>query len=112
MGPTLHPPRPIAVVHHQLRVHGSDGQHSPSRRCIAGDDPLRRRETRLHPLRPRPLHQPQHHLPRMVACHKLAADVANKADRPWVLDPFAVGASGFRLRACLELVEKKPTVIG
>ncbi|KAJ4840345.1 hypothetical protein Tsubulata_029268 [Turnera subulata] len=42
---------------------------------------------------------------------KLAADVANKAGRPWVLDPVAAGASGFRLKACLELVGKKPTVI-
>lgn len=42
---------------------------------------------------------------------KLAAEVANKAGRPWVLDPVAAGASGFRLKACLELAAMKPTVI-
>ncbi|EXB73722.1 Hydroxyethylthiazole kinase [Morus notabilis] len=42
---------------------------------------------------------------------KLAADVATKAGKPWVLDPVAAGASGFRLKACLELVELRPTVI-
>lgn len=42
---------------------------------------------------------------------KVAAELAVKAVKPWVLDPVAAGASGFRLRACLELVELKPTVI-
>ena len=42
---------------------------------------------------------------------KKAAEVANQSNKPWVLDPVAAGASGFRLRACLELVVLRPTVI-
>lgn len=42
---------------------------------------------------------------------KSAAELANHLGKPWVLDPVAAGASGFRLKACLELVELKPTVI-
>ena len=42
---------------------------------------------------------------------KLAAQFACQSGKPWVLDPVAAGASGFRLKACLELVELKPTVI-
>uniref|UniRef100_A0A7N0USG3 hydroxyethylthiazole kinase n=1 Tax=Kalanchoe fedtschenkoi TaxID=63787 RepID=A0A7N0USG3_KALFE len=46
-------------------------------------------------------------LPSMKAGAKIAREMA----KPWVLDPVAAGASGFRLRACLELVEMRPTVI-
>lgn len=42
---------------------------------------------------------------------KLAADCAVRSGKPWVLDPVAAGASSFRLKACLELLEMKPTVI-
>ena len=42
---------------------------------------------------------------------KAAAEFASKSGKPWVLDPVAAGASGFRLKACLELVQLKPTVI-
>ncbi|XP_031113443.1 hydroxyethylthiazole kinase [Ipomoea triloba] len=42
---------------------------------------------------------------------KLAAQVANQAGKPWVLDPVAAGASGFRLNACLELLGFRPTVV-
>lgn len=42
---------------------------------------------------------------------KLAAKFASDSGKPWVLDPVAAGASGFRLKCCLELVELKPTVI-
>ncbi|XP_071722900.1 hydroxyethylthiazole kinase-like [Rutidosis leptorrhynchoides] len=42
---------------------------------------------------------------------KAAAELASKFNKPWVLDPVAAGASGFRLKACLELVDLKPTVI-
>ncbi|XP_076896517.1 hydroxyethylthiazole kinase-like [Bidens hawaiensis] len=49
--------------------------------------------------------------PEWLPAMKAAAGVANKFNKPWVLDPAAVGASGFRLKACLELVELKPTVI-
>ncbi|XP_071718398.1 hydroxyethylthiazole kinase-like [Rutidosis leptorrhynchoides] len=42
---------------------------------------------------------------------KAAANLANELGKPWVLDPAAVGASSFRLKACLELIELKPTVI-
>ncbi|XWS13520.1 hypothetical protein CRYUN_Cryun36dG0044100 [Craigia yunnanensis] len=42
---------------------------------------------------------------------KLAAELAFKFKIPWVLDPVAAGASVFRLKACLDLVSLKPTVI-
>lgn len=42
---------------------------------------------------------------------KLAAELAARSGWPWVLDPVAAGASGFRLNACRELVGLKPTVI-
>ncbi|GAB2227453.1 hypothetical protein Droror1_Dr00009275 [Drosera rotundifolia] len=42
---------------------------------------------------------------------KEAARVALREGKPWVLDPVAAGATGFRLRACLDLVELRPTVI-
>ncbi|VVB07293.1 unnamed protein product [Arabis nemorensis] len=42
---------------------------------------------------------------------KAAAELASKLGKPWVLDPAAVSCSRFRLKACLELVELKPTVI-
>ncbi|KAK1390718.1 Hydroxyethylthiazole kinase [Heracleum sosnowskyi] len=42
---------------------------------------------------------------------KMAAEVAVKAGKPWVLDPVAAGASKFRLEACIELVKLKPCVI-
>ncbi|KAK9058443.1 hypothetical protein SSX86_023285 [Deinandra increscens subsp. villosa] len=49
--------------------------------------------------------------PEWLPAMKAAAGVANQFGKPWVLDPAAVGASGFRLKACLELIELKPTVI-
>ncbi|KAH7832954.1 hypothetical protein Vadar_001730 [Vaccinium darrowii] len=42
---------------------------------------------------------------------RAAAVAAGRADKPWVLDPVAAGASGFRLKACLELVGLRPTVV-
>lgn len=42
---------------------------------------------------------------------KAAAQLASQLGKPWVLDPVAAGASDFRLNACLELVQLKPTVI-
>lgn len=42
---------------------------------------------------------------------KAAAALASELGKPWVLDPVAVGASDFRMKACLELVAMKPTVI-
>ncbi|KAJ6702243.1 hypothetical protein OIU74_013402 [Salix koriyanagi] len=36
---------------------------------------------------------------------------ATKAEKPRVLDPVAAGASGFRLKACLELMGLRPSVI-
>ena len=49
--------------------------------------------------------------PNWLPAMKAAAELACKSGKPWVLDPVAAGASGFRLRACLELVELKPCVI-
>ena len=42
---------------------------------------------------------------------KCAAGIANELAKPWGLDPAAVGASGFWLNACLELLALRPTVI-
>ncbi|CAN8258291.1 unnamed protein product [Cochlearia groenlandica] len=42
---------------------------------------------------------------------KSAVEIASKLGKPWVLDPAAVSCSGFRFKACLELVELKPNVI-
>ncbi|MFS8008948.1 putative hydroxyethylthiazole kinase [Helianthus anomalus] len=42
---------------------------------------------------------------------KVAAGVANQLGKPWVLDPAAVGASGYRINACLEFIELKHTVV-
>lgn len=49
--------------------------------------------------------------PEWLPAMKAAAGVANELGKPWVLDPAAVGASSFRLKSCLELVELKPWVI-
>ncbi|OWM73979.1 hydroxyethylthiazole kinase [Punica granatum] len=48
-----------------------------------------------------------HWLPAM----KAAASLAVQHGKPWVLDPVAAGASSFRLKACTELVDLRPTVI-
>ncbi|XP_021725175.1 hydroxyethylthiazole kinase-like [Chenopodium quinoa] len=42
---------------------------------------------------------------------KSAAEIAVKNGKPWVFDPVAAGCSGFRLRACLDLLLLKPTVV-
>ncbi|PWA79587.1 hydroxyethylthiazole kinase family protein [Artemisia annua] len=49
--------------------------------------------------------------PEWLPCMKCAAGIANELAKPWVLDPAAVGASCFRLNACLELLALRPTVI-
>ncbi|KAF9606718.1 hypothetical protein IFM89_028094 [Coptis chinensis] len=42
---------------------------------------------------------------------KSSATLATQLNIPWVLDPVAVSASDFRLKACLQLVGLKPVVI-
>ncbi|XP_021762627.1 hydroxyethylthiazole kinase-like [Chenopodium quinoa] len=42
---------------------------------------------------------------------KSAAEIAVKNGKPWVFDPVAAGCSSFRLRACLDLLLLKPTVV-
>ena len=49
--------------------------------------------------------------PNWLPAMKAAAELSSKLGNPWVLDPVAAGASGFRLKACLELVDMKPAVI-
>ncbi|KAI4346039.1 hypothetical protein L6164_013121 [Bauhinia variegata] len=49
--------------------------------------------------------------PSWLPAMKAAAELCSKLGKPWVLDPVAAGASSFRLKACMELVEMKPTVI-
>ncbi|KAK3021136.1 hypothetical protein RJ639_045909 [Escallonia herrerae] len=46
-----------------------------------------------------------------IPAMKSAAKLAVRLGKPWVLDPVAAGASGFRLRACLELVGLRPSVV-
>ncbi|KAK8661387.1 hypothetical protein V6N13_090992 [Hibiscus sabdariffa] len=42
---------------------------------------------------------------------KVAAKLATKFNKPWILDPVAAAASRFRLKACLDLISLKPSVI-
>lgn len=42
---------------------------------------------------------------------KLAAEVANQCKKPWVLDPVAAGGTSFRLKACLEMMDLRPSVV-
>ncbi|KAK4425352.1 Hydroxyethylthiazole kinase [Sesamum alatum] len=49
--------------------------------------------------------------PDWLPAMKMAAQVANECNKPWVLDPVAAGASGFRLNACLELLKLRPSVV-
>ncbi|EMN11830.1 hydroxyethylthiazole kinase [Leptospira borgpetersenii] len=42
---------------------------------------------------------------------KIAATVAHQTNTPWVLDPVAVGALGFRTETTKKLLDLKPTVI-
>ncbi|KAL3620072.1 hypothetical protein CASFOL_034984 [Castilleja foliolosa] len=49
--------------------------------------------------------------PDWLPAMKMAAQVANDLNKPWVLDPVAAGSSGFRLAACLELLNLRPTVV-
>lgn len=49
--------------------------------------------------------------PDWLPAMKKAAAVANESNRLWVLDPVAAGASSFRLRACLDLLALRPSVV-
>lgn len=49
--------------------------------------------------------------PEWVAAMEEAAAVMNEAGKPWVLDPVAVFATGFRRESVKRLVALKPTVI-
>lgn len=46
-----------------------------------------------------------------AAAMRLAASSAQQAGTPWVLDPVAVGALGYRTRLAVELLEAHPAVI-
>ena len=48
--------------------------------------------------------------PRAAAVH-LAVAAANNAGKPWVLDPVAVGAIGYRTRLARDLVALRPAII-
>ncbi|ONK79529.1 uncharacterized protein A4U43_C01F7280 [Asparagus officinalis] len=88
-------PHPLNPMHHQLRLHGPRRQLPPRRRRISRHGPLPRRDPRLHSSLRRRLRQHRNPLRSMA----------------WVLDPVAVSASEFRMRACLGLLELRPTVI-
>ena len=49
--------------------------------------------------------------PPWVAAMKRAAARASALGRPWVLDPVGAGATPYRTRTALELIELRPTVI-
>ncbi|KAL0388272.1 UNVERIFIED_CONTAM: Hydroxyethylthiazole kinase [Sesamum radiatum] len=98
-------------VHHQLRLHGSRRQCSARRRRLPGDDTLNSRNPRLHAQDPRPVRKHRNTHPDWLPAMKMAAQVANDCNKPWVLDPVAAGASGFRLNACLELLKLRPSVV-
>lgn len=49
--------------------------------------------------------------PDWLPAMKAAARLAGQHSKPWVLDPVAAGASSFRLKACMELVDLRPAVI-
>lgn len=49
--------------------------------------------------------------PDWVPSMTAAAGAAVRAGKPWVLDPVAAGATGHRLKACLEMVGMGPTVV-
>ncbi|XP_057844283.2 hydroxyethylthiazole kinase [Cryptomeria japonica] len=49
--------------------------------------------------------------PQWITSMKTAAVKALESQKPWVLDPVAVGASKFRMDMCTELVRLNPTVI-
>ncbi|KAF5778847.1 putative hydroxyethylthiazole kinase [Helianthus annuus] len=42
---------------------------------------------------------------------KVAPVWLNQLGKSWVLDPTIVGALGFQLKACLKLIELKPTIV-
>ena len=47
----------------------------------------------------------------LAAAMKLATQVADAAGRPWVIDPVAVGALGYRTRLAQDLLRNRPSVI-
>lgn len=49
--------------------------------------------------------------PDKVSAMRLAAIAANRSGTPWVLDPVAVGALGYRTRFAADLLAESPTVI-
>jgi hydroxyethylthiazole kinase len=49
--------------------------------------------------------------PPWVAAMAQAAERARALGRPWVLDPVGAGATSYRTRTALELIELRPTVI-
>ncbi|KAL5702583.1 hydroxyethylthiazole kinase [Ranunculus cassubicifolius] len=49
--------------------------------------------------------------PTWLPSMKSAGKLATQLGIPWVLDPVAVSASEFRLKACLEILDLKPSVV-
>ncbi|GAA0174994.1 hypothetical protein LIER_28261 [Lithospermum erythrorhizon] len=49
--------------------------------------------------------------PDWLSAIKAAVNTVNEMHKPWVLDPVAAGSSGFRFKACLELLALGPTVV-
>jgi hydroxyethylthiazole kinase len=49
--------------------------------------------------------------PDWAAAMRLATASANAAKRPWLLDPVAVGALGYRTRLAADLLHNRPTIV-
>mmetsp|Transcript_20992 Transcript_20992/g.32905 ORF Transcript_20992/g.32905 Transcript_20992/m.32905 type:complete len:237 (-) Transcript_20992:253-963(-) len=49
--------------------------------------------------------------PHWIRAMIFSADAANEHGKPWCLDPVGVGATPHRTKTCVELMEKKPTVV-
>mmetsp|Transcript_9122 Transcript_9122/g.26166 ORF Transcript_9122/g.26166 Transcript_9122/m.26166 type:complete len:279 (-) Transcript_9122:174-1010(-) len=46
-----------------------------------------------------------------IAAMKLAVNKANSTDTPWVLDPVGAGATQYRTKACVDILQMRPTVL-
>ena len=67
----------LLIMHHQLRLHGSNGQHSLGRRCFSHDAPLPSINPQLHSSGPRPPHQRRHTLRRLASGYEVGGRVCN-----------------------------------
>ena len=67
----------LLIMHHQLRLHGSDDQHSLGRWCFSRDAPLSSRNPRLHSSGPCPSYQRRHTLQCLASGYDVGRWVCN-----------------------------------